>query len=236
MKQQIEGLYLSAQNYTGSSVIVHLFTRKYGRQSFIFKGAKKKNKPFIFQPFHFIEFSTHFNEEKNLNSALSPSLVHPFHDITNDVRKVSIALFLTEVLHSLLKEGAYSPLLYTYLESSITLFDEQKFNSNFHLFFLANLLPYLGIEPKKNYSKSNPKFCVHSAQFVSDSKYPIYDNNISYAFYQLLGTEIDASSIQEIVKNNKNELIELLFNYLRIHFQFNAEKIKSHKVLKTIFH
>ena len=124
--------------------------------------------------------------------------------------KVSIALFLTEVLHSLLKEGAYSPCLYIF-RKSITLFDEQKFNSNFHLFFLANLLPYLGIEPKKNYSKSNPKFCVHSAQFVSDSKYPIYDNNISYAFYQLLGTEIDASSIHEIVKNNKNELIELIF-------------------------
>ena len=236
MKQQIEGLFLSAQNYTESSVIVHLFTKQYGRHSFFFKGAKKKNKPYIFQPFHFIEFSSNFNEDKNLNSGMSPALVVPFHKITNDVRKVSIALFLTEVLHSLLKEGAYSPLLYPYLERSISIFDQQSFNPNFHLVFLANLLPFLGIEPNKNYSSSNPKFCIHSAQFVSESIYPLYDKNTSSAFFKLLGTEIDASSTIVTDKTNRNELIELIFNYLEVHFQFNPEKIKSHLVLKSIFH
>ena len=56
------------------------------------------------------------------------------------------------------------------------------------------------------------------------------------AFFKLLGTEIDASSSLTVNKATRNELLELIFNYLNIHFQFNAEKIKSHIVLKSIFH
>jgi len=235
MKQQVEGLFLSAQSYTESSVIIQLFTRQYGRQSFFFKGVKKKNQPYVFQPFHFIEFSSYFNPDKTLNSGNAPALIHPFHEITNDVRKVSIALFITEVLHSLLKEGAYSPLLYPYLEKSISIFDKQSFNPNFHLVFLVNLLSFLGIEPKNNYSKTNQLFSIHDAQFVNDTKHQICDNKISSAFFDLLGTEIDASVNILTDKTVRNELIELIFNYLEIHFQFNSKNINSHIVLKSIF-
>lgn len=235
MKQQIEGLFLKAQNYTESSVIVHLFTKQYGRQSFFFKGVKRKNQPYIFQPFNFIELTSNFNPDKTLNTASSPTLIIPFYQITNDIRKVSVALFLTEVMHSLLKEGAYSPLLYPYLEKAITLFDKQPFYPDFHVVFLVNLLTFLGIQPKNNYSKLNQNFCIYEAQFVKKSNDNLCDFKLSSAFFELLGTEIDAPNKIHTDKIIRNKLIELIFNYLEVHFQFNAEKITSHNVLKTIF-
>ncbi len=235
MKQQIEGLFLNAQSYTESSVIIHLFTKQYGRQSFFFKGVKKKNHPYIFQPFHFIEFTSNFDPDKTLNSGSSPALIIPFHEITNDIRKVSIALFLTEVMYYLLKEGAYSPLLYPYLERSITLFDKQPFYPDFHLIFLVNLLSFLGIQPKNNYSSFNQYFSISEAQFVKDSNSLLCEAKLSDTFFNLLGTEIDALSNLQTDKKLRNDLIELLFKYLEIHFQFNAKNITSHKILKTIF-
>ena len=42
MKQQIEGLFLSAQNYTGSSVIVHLLQENMEGNHLSLKGLRKK--------------------------------------------------------------------------------------------------------------------------------------------------------------------------------------------------
>ena len=169
MKQEIEGLFLSSIVYADSSVIVQLFTQQHGRQSFIFKGVKKRNRPYIFQPFHFIDFLSVFNPEKNMNVGTNPTLVCPFYQITNDIRKTSVALFITEVLSKFLKEGDYSEFLYHFLKNSIINFETNSFSSNFHLFFLIKLFPFLGIQPENNFSSSSCCFSIPDGKFIEAS-------------------------------------------------------------------
>lgn len=232
--QKIEGLFISAQNYSDSSVIVQLYTKQYSRQSFIFNGVKGKNKPYIFQAFHFISFSCRFNQNKQLNSAYLAELTHPLHSITTDIRKSSIALFLTEVLSKVLVEGNYSDKLYGFLLKTITEFNNQKFSPNFHLFFIVKLLTYLGIQPNNNYCELLPYFNVNDACFSNKSS-SVINYDINNSFSKFLGTNIDNFSQIILDKKDRNEMLNLLLKYIKKHLQINTDNIKSHHILKTIF-
>ena len=232
--QEIEGLFISAKNYSETSVIVQLYTKQYSRQSFIFNGVKGKNKPYIFQAFHFINFSCRFNQNKQLNTAYVAELICPFHSITTDIRKASIALFLTEVLSKVLVEGNYSDKLYDFLLKTITEFNNQKFNPNFHLFFIVKLLTYLGIQPENNYCELSPYFNMNDACFSNKSS-SINNYNINNSLSKFLGTNIDVLPLIILDKKDRNEMLYLLLKYIKKHLQVNTGNIKSHHILKTIF-
>jgi DNA repair protein RecO (recombination protein O) len=235
MREQLEGLFLSAHPYTDSSVIVQLFTNNYGRRSFIFKGARKKNSPYIFQPLHFIEFNSSFKNEKSINTASNQQLAFPCHQITSDIRKTSIAFFLTEILNSLLKEGDDSKELYHYIKNSFLLFEIHPFSPEFHLVFLTQILSFLGVEPKNNLSVDNPYFNIKLAQFVSSKENYTLNKTDSYLFSKLLGTTIDKYTSITFNKETRNNMLEILFEYFEYHFHFKAKQISSHKIFKTIF-
>lgn len=235
MRVQLEGLFLSAHPYTDSSVIVQLFTNHYGRRSFIFKGARKKNSPYIFQPLHFIEFNSSFKNEKSINVASNQQLSFPCHQITSDIRKTSIAFFLTEMLNSLLKEGDYSKELYHYIKNSFLLFEIHPYSPEFHLVFLAQLLSFLGIEPKNNLSEKNYYFNIELSEFISLKENYTINKADSYLFSKLLGTTIDDYTSITFNKETRSNMLEILFEYLEFHFQFKAKQISSHKIFKTIF-
>ena len=232
---QLEGLFLNVFPYTDNSSIVHLFTKNYGRKAFIFKWLRKKNTPYIFQPMHFIEFQSSFKIEKSINSGLKQSLVFPCHQITSDIRKTSVALFLTEVLNNLLKEGNYSADLYPYIKNSFLLFEIQEYDANFHLLFLVHLLDFLGIAPQKNYSEKNAFFNIEKGMFTTKNDGFTKDQEQSLLFSKLLGTTIDDKNPMNLSKRTRNNLLELVFQYLAFHFHFNANKISSHSILKTVF-
>ena len=235
MMNQLEGLFLSAFPYTDNSTIIHLFMKDYGRRTFIFKGLRKKNSPFIFQPMHFIEFQSTFKVEKSINSGTKQTLVFPCHQITSDIRKTSVALFLTDILNNLLKEGDYSDELYPFLKNSFLLFEIQEYNVNFHLLFLIHLLDFLGIGPKKNYSSTNTFFNIEKAMFTSKKEDFSMDFEDSLLFYKILGTTIDNETEINVSKSSRNKLLEMIFQYLEFHFHFDSKKISSHSILKTIF-
>ena len=204
MKEQLEGLFLSAHSYTDTAVIVQLFTDKYGRRSFIFKGAKKKNSPYLFQPLHFIEFSSSFKHEKSINNASNQQLSFPCHQITSDIRKTSIAFFLTEILNALLKEGDYSKELYHFIKNSFLLFEIHPFNPDFHLVFLIQLLSFLGVEPENNFSEKNIYFNIKLAKFVGLKENYTIDQSVSFDFSILLGTTIDKYETLRLNKEKRN--------------------------------
>ena len=232
---QLEGLFLSAHPYTDNSAIVHLFTKNYGRRAFIFKGLRKKNNPFIFQPMHFIEFQSSFNIEKPINSASKQNLAFPCHQITSDIRKTSIALFLTEILNTLLKEGYYSEDLYPFIKNSFLLFEIQDFNADFHLLFLIQILDFLGIGPKENFSEKTPFFNLEKGMFTTKDDGFTMNKTLSSLISKLLGTTIDEKLQMNLTKSTRNSLLEMVFQYLEFHFHFNSTKISSHTILKTVF-
>ena len=139
MSQRIEALFLRATKIKHNSIIVDLLTRQYGRSTFVFAISTKKNQSFLFQPFHFIEFSTVYNPEKKVNRANNVEMKFPIIDILSDIRKTGYALLLTEILNKVFHTDENNEKLFVELEKMIISFEHRPFNAVFGLFFIKEI-------------------------------------------------------------------------------------------------
>ena len=235
MSQRIKGLFLKATKLNHLSTIVELYTQQHGRASFIFSRAPKKNTSFLFQPFHFIEFSCSYNNEKKINRGSKPELIFPIIDVISDIRKTGYALLLTEILNKVIHKEDKNEVFFLALKKMILSFEEQHFNSVFGIFFLKELLIYFGIQPINNYSSKSPFFLVSEGRFSSESDPSLVDNFPYNSFHQLLGTNIDNIISFKINTVNRRLIMELLLRYMFYYDLINTDKLNSIKILQSIY-
>lgn len=238
MQQTITGLYLNHINHGDTSVILKLYTLQHGTTSFIIKGIKrKKGGSALLQPFHYIELSSNFKPEKDLNFGNQIRLSRPSYSLTSDVRKSTVALFLTEVLNKTLKETAPNEELYTIIESLISFYDETDFIPLFHHSFLIQLIKLLGITPNFGRNASidllNIKEGVFEYNPQPNSNY--FSTESSQAFKLIIGTKFDDLRTINLVKKTKQELLINLVNYIETQTEIKKGSIQSYKILETIF-
>ncbi len=235
MSNRIEALFLKSTKYAENSLIVDLLTAVHGKRSFLFKGIKNKKNPFVFQPFHVIEFGCKFNPQKNINLGFSPELSFPVYDIISDIRKTGNALFLTELLYKVILKNEPSEELFYNMKKIILYFENQDFNASFSLFFMKEILPYIGIQPINNYSTINNYFNIENGHFNSkiNSHYePAFPNQL---FSKLLGMKIDSYVTMKIKLQDRKLIMSLLLDYFSYHARVDKSAIKSLKVLYSLY-
>ena len=235
MSQRIEGLFLRASNLNHSSIIIELFTRQYGRSSFIFSRGSKKNKSFLFQPFHFIEFSSPYNSEKKLNRATNIEMSVPIISIISDIRKTGYALLLTELLNKVIHKEDKNETLFLELKKMIILFEHETFNSVFGIFFLKEILHHFGIQPINNYSDQNSYFNLSDGKFSSFQDHSLDENFPYKLLHTLLGTNIDNIFSFKINATNRRLIMEMLLRYMLYHDVINTDKLNSIKILQSLY-
>lgn len=235
MSQRIEGLFLRATKLNHSSLIVELFTKQYGRSSFIFSRGTKKNSSFLFQPFHFIEFTTAFNSEKKLNRGSNIEMSVPIISIISDIRKTGYALLLTEVLNKVIHKEDKNEKLFFELKKMIILFEHKSFNSVFGIFFLKEILFHFGIQPINNYSDQASFFNLSDGKFSSYQDNSTEENFPYELLHQLLGTNIDNVFSFKINATNRRLIMEMLLRYMLYHDVINTDKLNSIKILQSLY-
>lgn len=235
MSDRIEGLFLKSTKYAENSLIVDLLTDFHGKKSFLFKSVQSKKRSFIFQPFHVIEFSCKFNSNKNINSGFSPELCFPIYNIISDIRKTTNALFLTELLYKTINKNEPSEKLFFHLKKIILSFEHLDFNSSFSIFFIKEILPFIGLQPINNYSEKNKFFNLKDGNFSSNSE-SIYDPLFSdFLFSKLLGMNIDKYNLMNFAKQDRKAIMSILLDYLNYHANVNSSDIKSLKILYSLY-
>ena len=235
MSQRVEGLYLRSTKINHNSLIAELFTKQFGRVSFIFSISSKKNKSFLFQPFHFIEFSTAYNPEKKINRGSKPEMVLPILDIISDIRKTGYALLITEILNKVIHKEDKNEYLFSVLKTMILSFENKKFNPVFGVFFIKQLLYHFGVQPINNYSSTTPFFIVSDGRFAATIDNSIDENFPYEIFHQLLGTKIDNVFSFEISTLNRRLIMETLLRYMNYHDLINTDKLNSIKILQSLY-
>ncbi len=238
MQQTITGLYLSHTNYGETSVILKLYTLQYGTTSFIVKGIKrKKGGGALLQPFHYLELSSNYRTDRDLNFGNQVRLAKASYSITSDIRKGTVALFLTEVLNKTLKESAPSEEIYTIIESLINYYDEAPFIPLFHHYFLVQLIQLLGVTP--NLGKQIDSEVLHIQdgifEYNAQPNKEYFSLDSSLAFKQILGTKFDELPLLKLNKDAKKNLLENLINYIETQTEIKRGSIRSYKILETIF-
>lgn len=235
MSERIEGLFLRSTIIKNNSIIVDVLTQRYGRCSFIFPNTSKKKSGFLFQPFHFIEFSSKFNYEKKINLASKVELVFSVINIISDIRKTGYAILITEVLTKVIQQQEENPSLYLVTKKIISEFESQPFNPTFGVFFIKLLINQFGIQPINNYSKKTPFFNPKDGKFCEEEDTEIDQLFPNKEFSEILGTKVDYDFTYKLSGPNRRRIMNLLLYYMQYHGLINTEKIKSIQILQSLY-
>ncbi len=223
MREQTAGIVLRYFRYGDSSVIAHIYTEKYGRQSFIFKSAKTritKRKINFLQPLALVELPIDYKSRKELYSGNGTQILQAFQNIPFQQTKNSSAFFLAEVLSKLLQTQEADKPLFTFLTDAILFLDKENTKgANFHLTFLVKLMNFFGIQP--NLEENN----FFETQTIKED----------FSLWRTLQQETwkDCDRL-ELSRERRNIFLEKILAYYSFHLQ-EIRQLKSLSVLQEVF-
>ncbi|RZL33223.1 MAG: DNA repair protein RecO [Pedobacter sp.] len=239
MLHKTRGIVLKTTLYSESSVVVQVFTEKFGIQSYLINGVKKPKAKIpmnVLQPLHLIDMVVYHKVNTQIQrvSEARPSPV--FKSIPYDVIKNTIVQFLNEVLYKSIRQQNTDEALFSFIYNAISWFDETEQPSvNFHLAFLLKLTRFLGFAPHEQTRKDQKYFDLQEGEF--NSLMPIHPYFIEKedADFFLLLFSTSFEKIFQIKINNisRRFLLDKILIYYTLHTA-SFGQVKSHQVLEDI--
>lgn len=221
-------------------MIVDMFTRQYGRLSFIVsmpKTAKSKMKKQFFQPLSLLEIEADIRQKVQLQKLKDVRLASPFTSIPFHPHKLSMALFLAEFLYHALRSEQRNELLYDYVESSIQWLDGQDSQfANFHLVFLMRMSRFLGFYPNLDNYKAGDYFDLRESVFLPsppvhrDFLYPEEAEKVQL----MMRMDFPTMHLFQMSHGERNRLLEVSLLYYRLHLP-DFPEMKSITVLQELY-
>ncbi|MDR0384550.1 MAG: DNA repair protein RecO [Prevotellaceae bacterium] len=229
----MKGIVLSRIKYTDNQDIVYLYTDTKGRRTYILNRRKKRSCLFPLSLIDFEYSGRHGAEIQYLKEfVFSPLLL----EISTDIRKCSIAMFVGEFLYKILKEEDSSSVLFEYLSKSICLLDMlHEGISNFHLYFLVQLARYMGfsISPNKNgYDYFDVKHCRFV--FAQPLHPQFFDRDNTEILSRLLDLPSERLNELKLTGNRRINFTNRMLDFYSSRFDHTLI-IKSLNVLHEIF-
>lgn len=238
--EKTRGIVLHQVRYTDSGIIVWLYTQKFGRLSFVVKGMRNRKAGkhnVFFQPLFILDLEIYYKEARRLQNIKEFSVYFTPGDIYENIKKSCVAIFLGEVLSSVLREESPNDNLYRFIEESLIYFDNctEDF-ANFHIAFTAGLSSYLGLEPDRRRHIADKYFDLLNGIFVSQP--PVHDYYASAEISDILAAFFNSSyeNVKDIILKGslRDEVLEILLKYYSLHLP-GLKKVRSLEILKTVF-
>lgn len=234
------GVVLSSVKYGDSGMVVQMLTDCYGRQSYLVQGVRSSrgrgSKMALFQPLFALRFEGLTSSTSDLHRLREVQNDIVFRSLPYDIRKSTIALFMSEVLYRLIHESDANEALFEFVYASVEALDRiEEGVANFHLWFLANLSRHLGYFPGNEYRKGW-WFDMREGLYVQDM--PLHNHAMRSEEAELLRdlTECDLDCLGEIPLNReqRRKMLSLLVEYYSIHLEA-IRTVRSIDILQEVF-
>ncbi|WP_340152911.1 DNA repair protein RecO [uncultured Marivirga sp.] len=227
MLHKTKGIVLGHVKYGESSLIIQIYTEKFGIQSYIENGvrkAKAKHKMAIFQPLTLLDLVVYKKSNSSINRMSEIKVNPPYRTIPYEIIKSSIGLFLAEFLNHILRgEEDENPMMFGFIHDSFTYFDQKEESYvNFHLQFLAQLSSYLGFKPSGAVEIMDELSQYHQIKLRPDEMLKLeelLDNDLTYDL--------------KITAEQRQQLLNVLIQFYQIH-SHSFKEIKSLRVLHEV--
>lgn len=239
MLQATRGLVFHVSRYSDSSGIAKVFTEDSGLQSVVVKSLfskKAKIRPALFGHLSLIDLVIDQKPGRTLNYVRDASLNKAFPEISDNIIRSSMLLFINEVLYKAVKEEEANRNLFDFIEHTLDSLNNTSIPVQmFHLLFLIRLSDHLGFGPGGSLSLDGDYFDMLTGT--------VEENNPSNAYIisgDLLAllrklSPLDYPDLTNFTASRKLvlDLLNRLLDYYRIHLPEMAE-LKSVKVLGEI--
>ncbi len=239
MLHKTRGIVLKTTLYSESSVVVKIFTEKFGMQSYLINGVKKPKAKIsmnILQPLHLLDMVVYHKTNTQIQrvSEARPSPV--FRTIPYHVIKNTIVQFLNEVLYKSVHQQNTDEQLFDFIYSAISWFDEtDEPNVNFHLAFLLKLSRFLGFAPHFELRTDQVYFDLQEGAFTSlPPIHPYFiDKNDANLLKQLFYCPFEKLNEIEIINSKRRFLLDKILVYYTLHTA-SFGQIRSHQILEDV--
>lgn len=239
MLHKVRGIVLKTMLYSESSVIVQIFTDKFGIQSYLINGVKKPRAKIpmnILQPLHLLELVVYHKINSQLQRVAEARPSPVFKSIPYHVVKNAMIQFLNEVLYKSIRQQHTDENLFDFIYNAINWFDESNdLDVNFHLAFLLKLTRFLGFAPHAQTRNDQHYFDLQEGDFTSIR--PIHPNYLEKKeaedFMLLFNSPFEKIIELKINNATRRMLLDKLLVYYALHTA-SFGQIKSHQVLEDV--
>ena len=234
-----EAILLHHVRYSDNSLIAQFYTRNHGRMSVMVRGlaTRKGNARFsYFRPMNVFSLEIYHSEKREIHNLKDMSLAFIPKNTPADIRRSTLALFISEVLYNIIREEDVNHRLYDFIRSSAVNLDEMHEGiSNFHLWFLVAFMAYTGIGPAAAQLQDS-YFDMLTGQFtVNQPMHPDFlEPHHAIIFNRLLqmpAAELDTMYLQG---EERSELLERILRYYSLHLS-GIRQFRSLTVLRELF-
>ena len=221
MVSKTNGIVLNYIKYKETSIISKIYTKKFGLKSYLINGVRTKKGKFnisSFQPLSLLELVVYENKNSEIGRIKELKFDKIYFTNHHVQKKISICLFISEVLLKLIIFQAPDKNQFNFVRNSLIELDKIEDNyENFHIIFLIKFSKYLGFEISNISDFSNIKFESQLViSFLSEIIISEYSSNIK-----------STSSV-------RNKALEIIIVYFREKTELNIN-FNSNRILKNIF-
>ena len=221
MLSKTRGIVLSFIKFKETSIISKIYTEKLGLQSYIINRVRIKNSKFqisFFQPLSLLDLVVYTNKKNKLGRLNEVNFDHIYLTNHQHQKKISICLFLSEILLKMINFQKYDLNTFMFIRKSLIEFDNMKKNyENFHLQFLIKFSKFLGFEVSDISNFSN----TH----LQKKEVIVFLNQIIISDYSY---HIKTTSL------TRNKTLEIIIDYFREKTEMKIN-LNSISVLNKIF-
>ena len=238
MLHKTRGIVFKTTDYGDNSIIVQIFTEKFGLQSYIVNGAKKPRAKIsrnMFQPLHLLDMVIYHKNTGNVQRIKEAKTAPVLQTIPYNVVKSSLAIFLNEVLYKAVKQQSADENLFAFVFNAIEWLDHQTEGlANFHLFFLIRLTRYLGFYPD-SHSAAAAYFDLKDGVFRNYKPDGILYLSPPHTqnFAALLQCTFENLAQFKLGNDKRRYLISKVLDYYALHIE-GFGNIRSHEVLEEV--
>ncbi|MDD2513048.1 MAG: DNA repair protein RecO [Proteiniphilum sp.] len=239
MLHKTQGIVLSTFPYSDTYSVTQLYTRDFGRVSYLLpkaRGRKTKFSPSLFFPLTVLYLEVEHMPLRDLQRIKEATRQFPLYDVNTHMTKISLAFFLSEFLSRLLQESDHNGLLFDYLKNSVeTLEAADRGVANFHLAFMLGLTRFLGIRPNMDDPGKNSYFDLLNGEFTRHMPlHSHYLNREQSAFLlQLHRMHYGNMHLFRLSRSQRNMIVDYLLEYYRLHI-CDFPPLKSLKILRGL--
>jgi DNA repair protein RecO (recombination protein O) len=235
-----EGIILNSIKYGESSIISHIFTRDFGRHSYILNATrtkKSKNKAGSLQPLFLVDVEVYQKQSRDIQRIKSVKINQAYQSVPFDVRKSAQAIFLAEMLSKCIHEQESYPEMFDFIKNSLLYFDLMEAGiSNFHLYFLFRLTEYLGFMPDTQITTFEGWFDMQKGKVATNEpSHPFFMNkDTTQGLSKMAVLKISELGQLKLTAKVRTSILSGLIDYYKLHIESFGE-LRSLKVLHEVF-
>lgn len=240
MFETTQGIVLHYNRYNDDSAIVDIFTLSRGSIAFMVRDRRGQRKgsmhTTLLRPLNIVELVFDYRPTATLHRLQELHIAHCYTSIPYNPIKETIALFLSEFLHQVLRNEVQNEDLYHYILYNLQWFDAATEGvGNFHIAFLVRLAYYLGFWPNIKGREALPYFDLRdSTMTASEPSHNFFlKGEEEAALSKLLRINVRNMHKFRFNRQQRNRILDLLTTYYQLHVP-EFRDLRSLAVLREV--